>query len=309
MEYAMSTLITGGRSLGSLIGVTSHEMAHTWFQFLLATNEAKHEWMDEGFASYISGLAMNKIMDRNSAHPTEGSYKNYIKLALSGKEQPLTTHADRYEYNGSYGTSAYSKGSVFIAQLGYVIGAENLKQTIKKYFNDFHFKHPTPNDIIRSAEKVSGLELDWYLMDFAQTTNTIDYSVRAVSGRGEKTVITLQRVGLMPMPIDIEVEYNDGSTEQFYIPLQMMRGEKPNATSTTILTDWAWTSPYYSFTMNKSKQNIKSVTIDVDNMMADVNKYNNAVHVTPQVVKAKSVVKAKTSKGKSKTTRASKSLN
>jgi hypothetical protein len=63
MEYAMSTLISGGRKLGSLVGVMSHEMAHSWFQFLLATNEAKHEWMDEGFTSYISTLAMNKIKD------------------------------------------------------------------------------------------------------------------------------------------------------------------------------------------------------------------------------------------------------
>jgi len=248
---------------------------------------------------------MNEIMDRNTVHPTEGAYKSYIKLALSGKEQPLTTHADRYEYNGTYGTSAYSKGSVFIAQLGYVIGEENLKQTLKKYYDDFHFKHPTPNDIIRSAEKVSGLELDWYLMDFAQTTNTIDYGVRAVSGRGETSIVSLQRVGLMPMPIDIEVEYNDGSTEQFYIPLQMMRGEKPNAASTTVLKDWAWTNPYYRFTINTAKQNIKSVTIDSKNMMADINKYNNVVRISPAVVKAKTII----NKTKGKTTRSGKSLN
>ncbi len=287
MEYAMSTLITGGRNLNSLIGVTAHEMAHTWFQFLLATNEAKHEWMDEGFTSYISGLAMNEIMGRNRIHPTEGAYKNYIRLALSGKEQPLTTHADRYEFNGSYGASAYSKGSVFLSQLGYVIGDDNLKKTIKKYFDDFHFKHPTPNDIIRSAEKVSGLELDWYLIDFAQTTNTIDYGVRYISGKDETTTIGLQRIGLMPMPIDLEVKYNDGSTEQFYIPLQMMRGEKPCASSTTVLKDWAWTHQSYSFTINKSKDDIESVTIDSKNMMADVNKYNNSVHVAPLVVKGK----------------------
>ena len=54
MEYGMSTLITGNRSFGSLVGVTAHEMAHSWFQFVLATNETKHEWMDEGFTSYIS---------------------------------------------------------------------------------------------------------------------------------------------------------------------------------------------------------------------------------------------------------------
>ena len=276
MEYAMCTLITGNRSLASLIGVTAHEIAHTWFQFLLATNEAKHEWMDEGFTSYISALAMNDIMSRNNSHPTERAYKSYIKMALSGKEQPMTTHADRYEFNSSYGSSAYSKGSVFLTQLGYVIGKDNLKQTLKKYYADFHFKHPTPNDFIRSAEKVSGLELDWYLMDFTQTTNTIDYGISRVYGSDKSTIVVLERIGLMPMPIDIEVEYTDGTKEQFYIPLQMMRGEKPSTTQRTVLKDWAWAHAYYEFTINKSKSDIKLVTIDPENKMADVNKYNNS---------------------------------
>ncbi|HEX9602056.1 MAG TPA: M1 family metallopeptidase [Mariniflexile sp.] len=266
MEYAMCTLITGERSYGSLVGVTAHELAHTWFQFLLATNEAKHEWMDEGFTSYISDLAMNEIMNQGNANPLADAYNNYIYLAQSGKEQPLTTHADRYQYNQSYGISAYSKGAVFLAQLGYIMGEENLAKTIKKYFDDFAFKHPTPLDIIRTAEKVSGLELDWYLTDFAQTANTIDYGVKTIEGNS----ITLERIGLMPMPIDVTVTYTDGNTEDFYIPLQMMRGEKP--TKDTLIKDWAWAYPTYTFTTKKA---VKSVEIDPKNSMADINKGNN----------------------------------
>jgi len=270
MEYAMSTLITGKRNFESLLGVTAHELAHTWFQFLLATNEAKHEWMDEGFTSYISALAMDAISDKKSENPLAGSYRSYFGLANSGVEQPLTTHADRYNYNRAYGASAYSKGAVFIAQLGYVIGEENLKKTIKKYFDDFAFKHPKPLDIIRTAEKITDFELDWYLMDFAQTTNKIDYGIKSVEG----DTITLERIGLMPMPIDILVTYTDGSTEDFYIPLQMMRGEKP--TSATIIDDWAWAYPTYTF---DTKKTVKSVKIDPSQMMADVQSANNAFTV------------------------------
>ncbi|MBD0823299.1 M1 family metallopeptidase [Aestuariibaculum marinum] len=266
MEYAMCTLITGDRSFGSLVGVTAHEMAHTWFQFLLATNETKHEWMDEGFTSYISDFAMNEIMNEGKENPTAAAYKNYIYLAKSGKEQPLSTQADRYQFNQAYSISAYSKGEVFLSQLGYVIGEENLKKTIKKYFNDFSFKHPRPIDIIRSAEKVSGLELDWYLIDFTQTTNTIDYGVKVINGEN----ITLERIGLMPMPLDLTVTYTDGTTEDFYIPLQMMRGEKP--TTATIAPDWAWAYPVYTLKANKA---VKSVQIDPKELMADINKENN----------------------------------
>lgn len=270
MEYAMCTLITGQRSYGGLVGVTAHEMAHTWFQFLLATNEAKHEWMDEGFTSYISNLAENELRETKRENPQSGSYRSYIGLANSGYEQPLTTHADRYKYNQVYGASAYSKGAVFMAQLGYIIGEDNLKKTIKKYFKDFAFKHPKPMDIVRTAERITDLELDWYLIDFGQTTNTIDYGVKSVEGKS----ITLERIGLMPMPIDLSVTYTDGSKEEFYIPLQMMRGEKP--TSATVIKDWAWAMPTYTFNTNKS---VKSVEIDASQMMADVKRENNSITV------------------------------
>ncbi|WP_178991404.1 M1 family metallopeptidase [Winogradskyella schleiferi] len=266
MEYAMCTLITGKRSYGSLLGVTAHELAHTWFQFLLASNETKHEWMDEGFTSYISALAMNSLRNDKKPNPLEGSYRGYLALANSGVEQPLTTHSDRYEFNQVYSAAAYNKGAVFLAQLGYVIGKDNLKKTIKKYFDDFSFKHPKPFDIIRTAERITDFELDWYFIDFAQTTNTIDYGVKLIEGKS----VTLERIGLMPMPIDLSVTYIDGTTEDFYIPLQMMRGEKP--TSATIISDWAWAMPTYSF---EAKKEIESVEIDASKMMADVNRANN----------------------------------
>ena len=198
--------------------------------------------------------------------PIPDPIEAYISLAKSGFEQPLTTHADRYQFNQAYGISAYSKGAVFLAQLGYVIGEDNLKATLKKYFNDFAFKHPTPNDIIRTAEKISDLELDWYLMDFAQTTNTIDYAVKTVDG----TAVTLERIGLMPMPLDVEITYTDGTVENVYIPLQMMRGEKP--TEATILKDWAWAYPTYSFKLSKP---VQTVVIDPLERMADVERANN----------------------------------
>ncbi|MBJ6368414.1 M1 family metallopeptidase [Snuella sedimenti] len=266
MEYAMCTLILGEGSFDGLFGVTAHEMAHTWFQFLLATNEARHYWMDEGFTEYFGELAGSHILKTDFDMSRTKVFDTYAYLAKSGHEEPLTAHADRHNLNKSYSISAYYKGFVFLSQLGYVIGEDNLKQTIKKYFNDFKFKHPVPIDIIRSAEKVSGLELDWYLIDFAQTTNTIDYGVKSVDGN----TVTLERIGLMPMPIDLTVTYTDGSTQDYYIPLQMMRGEKP--TKATIIKDWAWAYPTYSFTAAKT---VKSVEIDPKYRMADVNKLNN----------------------------------
>ncbi|AZJ32947.1 Peptidase family M1 [Tenacibaculum mesophilum] len=267
MEYAMCTLITGQRKWGSLFGVTAHELAHTWFQFLLATNESKHPWMDEGFTTYISNKAENEILGEGKENPHAGSYRGYNYVVKNNIEEPLTTHADRYHTNTAYGVASYSKGNIFLSQLEYIIGKENVAKTLKKYFEDFSFKHPTPNDIKRTAEKVSGLQLDWYLNEWTQTTHTIDYGIKSVNGKE----ITLERIGLMPMPIDVEVTYTDGSKESFNIPLRMMRGEKP--TNATVITDWTFAHPTYTFT---TKKEVKSVEIDPSKLMADVNQENNS---------------------------------
>lgn len=284
MEYAMSTLITGKRSFGSLVGVMVHEMAHSWFQHVLATNESKHEWMDEGFTTFISSLCMNEIMEQGKDNPFEGSYKGYYALVNSGLEKPQTTHADRYATNFAYGIAAYSKGSIFLSQLGYVIGQDKLMETVRQYFDGYKFKHPVPNDVKRVAEKVSGMELDWYLTDWTQTTNTIDYAIKSVTSDGDKTKVVLERLGDMPMPLDILVANADGTQETYYIPLQMMRGEKANpypGIQRTVAKDWAWAHPTYELIMDKPLSAIQALVIDPSQLLADVDAENNVYQPEP----------------------------
>jgi len=276
MEYAMCTLITGDRKYGSLVGVTAHEMAHAWFQHILATNESKYEWMDEGFTTYISNLAENEVLDLKEDFPNKGSYDSYYRLATSDIEQPQTTHADRYIYNFAYGVSAYAKGAVFLDQLEYIIGKNKLKQTLKNYYTHWKFKHPKPNDFKRIAEKISGIQLDWYLTDWTQTTNTIDYGIDSVEGIKKKTKINLIRKGNMPMPVELKITYTDGKSELYYIPLALMRGEKVVEKKVLVLKDWAWAHPTYSFEINALKSEIKTITIDPSQKMADVNPLNNS---------------------------------
>ncbi|WP_091203421.1 M1 family metallopeptidase [Flavobacterium xueshanense] len=278
MEYAMCTLILGQGSFEGLLGVTAHEMAHSWFQHVLASNESKHGWMDEGFTSFLEDLGMNEIADKKVENPFTGAYAGYFSMVNSGKELPQTTHADRFDENRVYSITSYSKGELFLTQLMYLIGKENLMKTLKKYYSDFKFKHPTPNDIKRSAERITGANLDWYLTDWTQTTNTIDYGIREPRDIGEKTIVTLERIGRMPMPIDLLVEYTDGTLESFYIPLRMMSFEKENpnpAIKRTVLGDWAWAYPTMEFMIAKPKSAIKKITIDPSSLMADIKKENN----------------------------------
>lgn len=286
MEYAMCTLILGEGTFDGLLGVATHELGHSWFQHVLASNESKHSWMDEGFTSYLEEMALNELAEKKVDNPHLNTYDGYYYLVKTGKEQPQTSHSDRYDFNQTYSISAYSKGHVFLTQLEYLIGKENLSKTLKKYFQDFKFKHPTPNDFKRTAERVSGANLDWYLTDWTETTNTIDYGIKEVKEVENSTKVFLERIGRMPMPIDVLVEYSDGSKESFYIPLRMMSFEKPNPSRSvgtkiqrTVLSDWAWANPVYDFVISRKKADIKKITLDPSVLMADVKKENNSYEI------------------------------
>jgi hypothetical protein len=147
-----------------------------------------------------------------------------------------------------------------------------------KYFNTWKFKHPNANDFVRIFEKESGMVLDWYKEYFINTTHTIDYAIDSVATSNGQTEVTLARIGKMIMPIDLEVEYTDGTIEHFYMPLELMRGEKPvenPAIKRTLLSDWQWVNPTYTIMIPSDLSRIKRIEIDPSMRMADIERSNN----------------------------------
>lgn len=278
MEYPMATLITGNRKFESLLGVSVHEMIHNWYQGLLATNESLYEWMDEGFTSYAEDETSAYLLEENMEESHAGSYRGYFIMANSGNEEPLTTHADHYKTNRSYVINAYYKGAVFLGQLDYIVGRNAFEKSMRRYFNEWKYKHPTPNDLIRIMEKESGMQLDWYLEHFTNTTNQIDYGINSVVSKDNKTFITLERHGDMMMPIDLNISYKDGSTEVVYIPLRIMRNNKNvEGIELNKKEAWPWTYPTYTLELERPTSDIETIEIDNSKKMADINRSNNMI--------------------------------
>ena len=280
MEYAMCTLMVGNEKYERLVGTAAHELAHAWFQHLLATDEAAYPWMDEGFTSYIEYLAEHQILKtKKSANPFDSAYKGYFGLVKSGLQEPTITHSDRFATNYAYSVTAYYKGLLFLTQLDYLMGNEALQKTLKRYYNEYAFKNPTPNDFIRIAEKVSGMQLQWFLNEFMETDHTADYAISKVEGKGNKTEVTLKRVGRLPLSIDLWVTDKAGNIRYVYVPLRMTYAEKPNtypAYPRTVLPAWGWGNPTYTFTLDMPLEDIKSITLDPENKSVDTDKENNS---------------------------------
>jgi hypothetical protein len=301
MEYPMATLISGP-SLGTVF----HEWMHSWYQMMLGTNESMYAWMDEGFTSYAEDLVSKFYNQRSSIQDYKdawegntqndklkqliaslpedhaGSYDSYFSLAKSGLEEPMTTHADHYNSNFAYSLDAYSKGEVFMEQLGYIIGKTARDKVLLEYYNKWKFKHPNANDFFRVAESASGIKLDWYKEYWINTTKTIDYSIDSLWEENGFSKIRLKRIGQMPMPIDLSLTFKDGTTETHIIPLDMMFGSKPQELKDQkyIYEDeWRWTHPTYIVSFPQKLMTLTKAEIDSSKRMADIDRKNNLIEL------------------------------
>ena len=282
MEYPMATLITGERSYPSLLSVTIHEALHSWYQMLIGTNESYLAWMDEGFTSFAQNITQiylfNDIYKLDLVNPLRRSYERYYNFIKTGLEEPLSTHSDHFSTNQAYGVGSYTKGAMFLMQLGYIIGEDILFKALKRYYNEWKFKHPDEYDFIRIMEKESGMELDWYIDYWIKTTHTIDYSLEIKEENENEILVSVNRIGKMPMPIEIEVVYEDSSKKIFYIPLSIMRGDKTHDSTKLeykLLDDWEWVNNTYEINFNNKNKKIKKIEINPSGKMADIDQSNN----------------------------------
>jgi Peptidase family M1 domain len=298
MEYPMATLLVGPG-----LGTVFHEWMHSWYQMMLGTNESLYAWMDEGFTEFATDLVqayyrdkVNRVKNRDNAAyikqldsaaallPAEhyGNYQGYYFIAKSPWEEPLTTHADHFNTNVGYSVAAYSKGCVFMEQLGYIMGAQTRDEFLLEYYKQWAFKHPNAADLIRVAENVSGLQLDWYKEYWCSTTKTIDYAIDSLWEENGESKIRLKRIGQMPMPIDLQLTFKDSTTAMHNIPLNLMYGAKKAENSKQdyeVHEEWRWTHPTYVVSFKQKLTSLSKVEIDPSKRMADVDQRNNVLEL------------------------------
>ena len=297
MEYPMGTLLAGPG-----LGTVFHEWMHSWYQMMLGTNESLYAWMDEGFTEFATNLVESyyrdnvtrpKVTDPKTLRAMDSTaallpldqysnYQGYYSLVKSGFEEPLSTHADHYNTNFAYSQASYSKGCVMLEQLGYIIGAQVRDSLLMQYYRLYRYKHPTAQDFIRLAERQSGQQLDWYLEYWMNSTKTIDYKIDSLWEEGGVSNIRLRRVGLMPMPIDLQLTFTDGSSEMHYVPLNLQYGTKPAEKKDQlreIHKPWLWTHPTYTLSFKRRLTELKKAEIDPTKRLADLNARDNVLEL------------------------------
>ena len=127
-------------------------------------------------------------MGGDSIKGREGIRESYLKLASSGKEEPLTTHSDFFETNFAYVYGSYYKGALVMDQMSYIIGDQALMEGVRRFVEEWKWQHPQGKDFVRCMEKVSDMELDWFFNYWIGGTKTIDYAVSLGPGTNEITL-------------------------------------------------------------------------------------------------------------------------
>ena len=197
-----------------------------WYPMTVGSDERRYAWMDEGFNTFINTFSEEGYWTRDDRETRRNETRSVTALDQSPTAQPIMTPANRYKTNDNLGSLAYVKPSIMLLLLrNKVLGAEVFDTAFREYTRRWAFKHPQPADFFRTIEEVSGRDLAWFWRGFFYTTSALDQSVESVKQTPDgNTLIGLRSLGAAVMPVELELNYADGSNEIVRLPVEIWYG-------------------------------------------------------------------------------------
>jgi len=188
MEYPM-ICFNGGRpesdgtyserTKWSMIGVIIHEVGHNYFPMIVNSDERQWTWMDEGLNSFLQGIA-EREWDHD--HPSPRGRPRDIVDYMKGDQSRIAPIMINGELTIQFSNNAYDKPAVGLNILRETImGRELFDFAFKHYANRWMFKHPTPEDLFRTLEDASAIDLDWFWRGWFYSTMHVDISLDLVT--------------------------------------------------------------------------------------------------------------------------------
>jgi hypothetical protein len=226
MEYPMLAMEARGNDGPDLYTVLTHEIGHMWYPMIVGSDERRYAWMDEGFNTFINTFSEEGYWHRDDSAVRQRERQLVIGVDQAPTAQPIMTPANRYKTSSNLLSLAYVKPSIVLLTLrNKVLGPEVFDSAFREYTRRWAFRHPQPADFFRTIEDVSGRDLAWFWRGFFYTTAALDQTVESVKqepgGSGE---VTLANLGDAVMPVELELSFDDATTELVKLPVEVWYG-------------------------------------------------------------------------------------
>jgi hypothetical protein len=259
MEYPGIVFCSSGERGGGLWEVTNHEFGHNWFPMIVGSNERKYAWMDEGFNTFINGVDTKVFNKGEFAHKSDA--QRGAQYMFNDKSEALLTIPDVIQAN-NLGTAAYSKPAMMLDLLRkYILGQKRFDFAFRTYIRNWAFKHPTPWDFFHCMENAGGEDLGWFWRGWVLHNWKLDQGVRDVkyveSDPAKGSVITLENLEEMVMPVVMVITQENGTTDTLALPAEI------------------WQHGAVKAVAYPSASKIKRIVIDPEHDFPDVNPGNN----------------------------------
>ncbi|MDE3184668.1 MAG: M1 family metallopeptidase [Bacteroidota bacterium] len=260
MEYP-GIVFCNAKSKGQrLWGVTDHEFGHTWFPMIVGSNERKFGWMDEGFNTFINGISTKDFNNGEYVNKRRNP-ENLYKYIFNDKSETVMSEPDALQ-EANIGAALYYKPGYALDLLrNDILGKERFDYAFQLYIKRWAYKHPTSWDFFRTIGNVSGEDLGWFWKGMFIKNYKLDQAITDVKyvndDSSQGALVTVENLDKMAMPLYLQYETESGTSDTLKIPVEV------------------WQNGPTWIQKLKTKEKLKSVTIDPDHVFPDINLGNN----------------------------------
>jgi hypothetical protein len=195
--------------------VAEHEIAHTYMPFYMGTNETRYGFMDEGWATTFEFLINRENMGEEQAEQFYKTFRvnGWAYDPSQGQDLPVITPTNNMVGPGM-GNNEYGKASLGYLAMKELLGDVLFKKCLHAYMDRWNGKHPTPWDFFYTFNNVAGKNLDWFWNNWFFSNNYMDLSLKSSVKRGKGYALTIDNIGGFAVPLDIVINYEDGTKEK-----------------------------------------------------------------------------------------------
>jgi len=195
-------------------GLIVHEAGHNYTMGILANNEWREGWLDEGFTSFQTTWFWETL---GKTGGYESSEATILELDLDDYSEPTSLLSEAYRDFISYNISIYSRGELFFHQLRYLVGDATMHRILRTFYDRWKLKHVDEAAFRAVAEEVSKRDLSVLFGQGLHATELYDYLIGKVKRRrgpaGEWTTgveILRKDEGRLPVEVAVIAERDTG---------------------------------------------------------------------------------------------------